>query len=147
MSCRRSAIKILIPLLVFAGLIALAVRMTLRQFRLDQFAATGPASPGIVAAADAAGKFHRISDGIEEMRRSWHPVRFPSGWESRSSSGFPEEKVYADTNMILRRDWCAEHCTRPWRVEVVRGAAPVFWFESAEDASAFTYAWFPFKCS
>lgn len=139
--------KILIPLLVFGGLIALAVRLTLRQFRLDQFAASGTAAgPSIVAATDAAGKFHRISDALEDMRRSWHPVRFPSGWESRCS-GFPEEKVYSDSNMILRRDWCTAHCEGPWRVEVARGAAPIFWFQSARDASAFTYAWFPFKCS
>ncbi|MDF1792723.1 MAG: hypothetical protein P1U88_12475 [Thalassobaculaceae bacterium] len=141
--------KILIPLVIFAGLIALAARMTLRQFRLDRLAApaSDPAAGGIVAAADAAGKFHRVSDGIDEMYRSWHPVRFPSGWESRGSGGFPEEKVYSDTNMILRRDWCREQCAQPWRVEVVRGSAPVFWFESAHDAREFTYTWFPFKCS
>jgi hypothetical protein len=140
--------KILIPLAVFAGLIALAIRMTLRQFRLDRLtdAAAGSATPGIVAAADAAGKFHRVSDGLDEMRRAWHPVRFPAGWESRSG-GFPEEKVYGDANMVLRRDWCMAHCTAPWRVEVVRGVPPVFWFEAASDAAAFTYAWFPFKCS
>lgn len=140
--------KILIPLVFFAGLIALAIRMTLRQFRLDQFAASAsaPAGPSIVAASDTAGKFHRILDGLEEMRQSWHPVRFPSGWESRCG-GFPEEKVYSDSNMILRRDWCLEHCEAPWRVEVVRGSAPVFWFQSERDASGFTYAWFPFKCS
>lgn len=150
--------KILIPLLVFAGLIALAVRMTRRQLRLERLATPsdvpatggpatdGPAAASIVAAADAAGKFHRVSDGIEDMRRSWHPVRFPSGWESRSD-GLPKEKVYADSDMIRRRDWCAEHCEQPWRVEVVNGGAPVFWFESARDASEFTYTWFPFKCS
>ena len=140
--------KILIPLVVFAGLIALAVRMTLRQFRLDQFAVSGdsPSATGIVAAADTTGKFHRISDGLDEMRRTWHPVRFPSGWESRCG-GFPEEKVYTDATMIQRRDWCAEHCEAPWRVEVVRGSAPVFWFQSAQEAEAFAYAWFPFKCS
>lgn len=140
--------KILIPLVVFAGLIALAVRMTLRQVRLDPFAATdgSPAATGIVAAADQNGKFHKITDGLEEMRRTWHPVRFPSGRDSRSG-GFPEEKAYADQNMILRRDWCADHCEEPWRVEVVRGSAPIFWFQSPRDASAFTYAWFPFKCS
>lgn len=140
--------KVLIPLLVFAGLIALAIRITLRQFRLDQVAAlsTAPTGPSIVAAADASGKFHRISDALEEMRRDWHPVRFPSGWESRSG-GFPEEKVYSDSTMILRRDWCTAHCEALWRVEVARGSAPIFWFQSARDASAFTYAWFPFKCS
>lgn len=140
--------KALIPLVVFAGLIALAVRMTLRQLRLEKSSAPGgpDTGPSIVAAADTTGKFQRVSDGLEEMRQSWHPVRFPSGWESRSG-GFPEEKVYTDSTMILRRDWCTEHCEAPWRVEVVRGAAPVFWFQSARDASAFTYAWFPFKCS
>jgi hypothetical protein len=140
--------KVLIPLLVFAGLIALAVRMTLRQFRLEQLSASGdtPAGPAIVAAADSNGKFQRVTDGLEEMRQTWHPIRFPSGWESRSG-GFPEEKAYSDRNMILRRDWCIENCEEPWRVEVVRGSAPIFWFQSLRDASAFTYAWFPFKCS
>ena len=140
--------KVLIPLVVFAGLIALAVRMTLRQLRLEQLSASGaaPAGPSIVAAADTAGKFHRISDGLEEMRRDWHPVRFPSGWESRCG-GFPEEKAYSDSNLILRRDWCTAHCEAAWRVEVVRGAAPIFWFQSARDAGAFVDAWFPFKCS
>lgn len=141
--------KILIPLLVFAGLIALAARMTWRQFRIDQFAAPSatPTVGSVVAAADENGKFHRITDGIDEMRQSWHPVRFPSGWESRASAGFPEEKVYADRDLAQRRDWCANHCERAWRVEVAKGAAPVFWFESERDAREFTYAWFPFKCS
>jgi hypothetical protein len=141
--------KILIPLLVFAGLIALAVRMTYRQFRVDRFAApeSVAGAGAIVAAADANGTFHRVTEGVEEMRRSWHPVRFPSGWESRASGGFPEERVYADRSMAERRDWCAAHCERAWRVEVVKGAAPVFWFESDRDASEFTYVWFPFKCS
>lgn len=142
--------KILIPLIFFAVLIAIAIRMTRRQFRLDQFAGPPPLPTGersaLVAAADADGKFHRVHDGIEEMRRTWHPVRFPSGWESRTG-GFPEEKVYADTTMIQRRDWCAEHCEQPWRVEVARGNAPVFWFQSPRDAQAFTEAWFPFKCA
>lgn len=140
--------KILIPLIVFAGLIALAIRLTLRQFRLDPFAVTdgSRASMGIVAVADENGKFHKITDGLDEMRRTWHPVRFPSGRDSQSG-GFQEEKAYTDRTMILRRDWCAEHCAEPWRVEVVSGSAPIFWFQSPQDASAFTYAWFPFKSS
>jgi len=139
--------KMLIPLLVFAGLIALAVRMTLRQFRMDQVATSGSEATGVVGVADASGTFHRVLEGLDEMRRTWHPVRFPSGWESRSSGGFPEERVYADQTMAQRRDWCAKHCRAAWRVEVVKGSAPVFWFESDADARDFTYAWFPFKCS
>lgn len=141
--------KFLIPLIFFAVLIAIAVRMTRRQFQLDQFAAPPSLPPGgagsLVAAPDASGAFQRVEEGIEEMRRTWHPVRFPSGWESRSG-GLPEEKVYADATMIQRRDWCLAHCEEAWRVEVPPGNAPVFWFQSARDARDFTEAWFPFKC-
>lgn len=141
--------KILVPLLVFAGLIALAVRMTLRQFRLDQFAqqAASAPVPTIVGVADENGKFQRVSEGLEEMRAVWHPVRFPSGWESRRSGGFPQERVHLDADMLQRRDWCVKHCIGAWRVEVARGSAPVFWFENQDDANGFTYMWFPFKCS
>ena len=138
--------KALIPLLVFAGLIALAVRATLRQLRDDPFAQGEAAPAGIVADVDANGKFQKVETGVEDMRRTWHPVRFPSGWESRCG-GFPEEKAYSDTSMLQRRDWCMKHCESAWRVEVARGNAPVFWFESHRDATEFSFAWFPFKCS
>ena len=140
--------KSLVILAVFGVLIVLAVRMTVRQFRLERAEAEAIASPqgSVVGVAGPDGKFLRVTEGLDVMRGTWHPIRFPSGWESRCA-GFPEERAYFDRTLSDRRAWCEDNCEGAWRVEVPKGAAPIFWFESHRDATEFSFAWFPFKCS
>ncbi len=143
------AIKTLVLVILFGGMIYLAERMTARQFRLEQAEFDAIASPTdtVVGAAGPDGKFQRITHDLPAMRETWRPIRFPSGWESRGAAGFPQERAYLDQSMVERNTWCEAHCTGQWRIEVPKGAAPIFWFEDASDAREFMFAWFPFKCS
>lgn len=136
-------------LLIFAGfMIWLMLRITRRQMLLeDIYGADANDSPSVVGVDQETGqvKLAPPSD-LEKMRKSWHPVRFPSSWEGRSS-GFPPEKAHRDGKMDGRKVWCDKNCTGPWRVEGPDTPNPVFWFAVEKDAHEFTLSWYPFKCT
>lgn len=133
--------------LVLVALVWLAVRLTRRQIALSEFGESLSAGRRVLVALDpATGQVIDVSGELAATEASWHPVRFPEGWESRSA-GFPSERVFSDRTMNGRRHWCEQRCRGGWRVERPESSSPVFWFEDRRDAADFTLAWFPFKCS
>ena len=137
---------ILVLMIIAALAIWLAVRLTSWQLALFQADETNSEALGFVVAVDhASGKLRAVTDDLGAMRQTWHPIRFPNEWESRCA-GLPAEKAYFDAGFSGRRAWCEEHCQGKWRVENPMSTGPVFWFEQRRDASAFSLAWFPFKC-
>lgn len=133
--------------LFLAGLVWLAVRQTRRQIALSAIAdALAPAHRNLVAVDRKTGKVLDVSPELPGIEATWHPVRFPEGWESRGS-GFPRDRVSSDRSLGQRRQWCETHCRGAWRVERPEAASPVFWFEDRRDATEFTLHWYPFKCS
>lgn len=133
--------------LVLGGLVWLAIRTTRRQIELSALNdALAPERRLLVAVDRASGKLLNATAELETVEATWHPVRFPEGWESRSA-GFPTERAYLDRTLDRRRLWCEGNCRAAWRVERPASPAPVFWFEDRRDATAFSLAWFPFKCS
>jgi len=133
--------------LVFGGLVWLAVRITRRQIALSALNdALAPEHRLLIAVDRASGQLLDATSELAKVEAGWHPVRFPEGWESRSA-GFPTERAYMDRTLDRRRRWCEDHCKRAWRVERPSSPSPVFWFEDRRDATEFSLAWFPFKCS
>ena len=130
------AMGILLVFVALGGLIWLAIRITRQQIALRKLVAVDPSTGAV---RDATGDLAMVAE-------SWHPVRFPEGWESRSA-GFPSERAAFDRTLGSRRHWCETKCRGAWRVERADTASPVFWFEDRRDAAAFTLQWFPFKCS
>lgn len=134
-------------LLFLGGLVWLAVRITRRQIALgDLNDALAPERRLLVAVDRNSGQLLDATSELAVVEASWHPVRFPEGWESRGS-GFPTERAYLDRTLERRRRWCEENCKAAWRVERPSSPGPVFWFEDRREAAAFSLAWFPFKCS
>ncbi|HEY9566747.1 MAG TPA: hypothetical protein VIR38_01550 [Thalassobaculum sp.] len=134
-------------ILALGGLLWLAVRITRRQIALGELTEALAAEHRLLVAVDpASGQLLDATSELPKVEASWHPVRFPEGWESRSA-GFPAERAGLDRNLDRRRRWCEQHCTRRWRVERPSSPGPVFWFEDRRDAVEFSLAWFPFKCS
>jgi len=134
----------------FVILIVQAVRMTRqhlqRSERTEYMFALDQDNALIVELDPEKGGSSRVREDPAVMRATWHPIRFPEEWESRSR-GLPAEKVDFDKSMRGRRDWCEAHCRGRWRVEGPNLPNPVFWFEDHQDAMDFSLAWFPFKCS
>lgn len=133
--------------LALLGLLLLAIRITRRQLMLSEMNdALVPGRRLLVAVDPSSGRILDASRELDMVEAGWHPVRFPEGWESRSA-GFPPERAYADRTLDRRRHWCEENCRGLWRIERPASPAPIFWFKDRRDASAFSLAWFPFKCS
>ena len=129
------------------GLVWLAIRLTRRQIALGALAdSLSPAGRSLVVVDPATGEVRDASADLATVEASWHPVRFPEGWESRSA-GFPSERAMFDRTLGGRRHWCETRCRGAWRVERADTSSPVFWFEDRRDAADFTLQWFPFKCS
>jgi hypothetical protein len=139
----------LLVLCIFGLLIWLAARMTRNTLRhlSDQEALIdqGGIARLVVEMNPGTGAVEVVSDHLEDMHATWHPIRFPESWESRSA-GFPPEKVEFDGRLSGRRKWCEANCKGRWRVEAPTSLAPVFWFENRYDADGFSLAWYPFKC-
>lgn len=133
-----------------AAMVFQAIRLTrLHLQRAEEAERTLSSAEGrdmIVELDPLLGMAVPVSDAGGVMRASWHPVRFPAGWESRCG-GFPNEKAYKDLNLGGRRAWCESKCSGRWRVEAPSSQNPVFWFENHQDAMDFSLAWFPFKCN
>ena len=134
-------------ILTLGGLLWLALRITRRQIALGELtdALTAEHRP-LVAVDPVSGHLLDATSELPKVEATWHPVRFPEGWESRSA-GFPAEPASFDRSLERRRHWCEQHCTGRWRVERPASPGPVFWFEARRDATEFSLAWFPFKCS
>ncbi|GHD58183.1 hypothetical protein GCM10017083_40760 [Thalassobaculum fulvum] len=133
--------------LVLSALVLLAVRVTRRQMALSALTdALAPARRSLVAVDPASGRVLDARAELAEVEATWHPVRFPEGWESRGS-GFPPERASFDRTLGGRRKWCETRCRGAWRVERPESGNPVFWFEDRRDAADFSLQWFPFKCS
>lgn len=134
-------------ILVLGGLVWLAVRLTRRQIALSTINdSLAPAHRILVAVDNTTGTVRDVSPELADVESTWHPVRFPQGWESRSA-GFPSERASFDRTLGGRRHWCETRCRGPWRVERPDGSSPVFWFQDRRDAAEFSLHWFPFKCS
>ena len=141
------AMGILLVFVALGGLIWLAIRITRRQIALGDLAdALSADRRKLVAVDPSTGAVRDATGDLAMVAESWHPVRFPEGWESRSA-GFPSERAAFDRTLGSRRHWCETKCRGAWRVERADTASPVFWFEDRRDAAAFTLQWFPFKCS
>ncbi len=133
--------------LVLGGMVLLAVRLTRRQMALTAMTeALTPARRSLVAVDPETGRVLDASSELAVIEESWHPVRFPEGWESRSA-GFPPERVQFDRALGGRRKWCETRCRGAWRVEQPESDSPVFWFQDRRDAADFSLHWFPFKCT
>lgn len=133
--------------LLLGALVWLAVRITRRQIALSDLNDTlGPERRLLIAVDQASGRLLDATSELGKVEAAWHPVRFPDGWESRSA-GFPTERAYMDRTLDRRRRWCEQNCKHGWRVERPSSPSPVFWFEDRREATDFTLAWFPFKCS
>lgn len=125
----------------------LAVRLTRRQIVLSALTESlSPSQRSLVAVDPASGRVLDASIELPAIEATWHPVRFPEGWESRSA-GFPPERAFLDGTLGGRREWCETRCRGAWRVERPDSASPVFWFEDRHDAAEFSLHWYPFKCS
>lgn len=134
-------------LLVLGGLVWLAVRLTRRQVALSAITdSLAPARRILVAVDSTTGTVRDASPELADVEATWHPVRFPEGWESRSA-GFPSERASFDRTLGGRRHWCETRCRGPWRVERPESSSPVFWFQDRRDAAEFSLHWYPFKCS
>ena len=129
------------------GLVWLAVRLTRRQTQLSALTDSLPLARRMLVAVDpATGNVRDASADFETVEATWHPVRFPEGWESRSA-GYPSERSAFDRTLGGRRSWCETQCRGAWRVERPESESPTFWFEDRRDATEFTLHWYPFKCT
>ena len=134
-------------ILALGGLVWLAVRLTRRQISLSTLTDSLPLDRrGLVAVDQATGRVLDASSELAAVEASWHPVRFPQGWESLSA-GYPTERAFFDRTLGGRREWCEKRCRGAWRVERPDSASPTFWFADRRDATDFTLQCYPFKCT
>ncbi len=79
-----------------------------------------------------------MSDGTE----GWHLIRIPTPAQLATRRGFPPDRI----DYPRMKSWCETRCRAGWIEQPTDGGGTVYLFEARDDAMAFAFRWFPFKC-
>ena len=72
----------------------------------------------------------------------WHLIRIPTQAQLNRRRGFPHNRI----DGVAMGLWCKKRCRSGWLEKPTGVNGTEYLFENRDEALAFAYRWFPFKC-